>query len=258
MPDFLEFSCRMIRYLFLSFSLFSFFPLYSQTKQDLLTLTDRFLRFPSGEISAELITKKKFVSFEKRNLKIISKGQAKRILFSRTAESPENVYISDGRESVHFASLHPYHSRKISREEIIDRVLFTDFSFFDLSGFLFEKEFKPDRIEDYEVGALKFQKLTCFPVAMPQISKISLIFKMPERDLYRIDYFSRSGILMKSVKFRMGRVLFRRNGNKKEEEILKSIEITNADTNLETVLEFKSVVSDTEESADFTLENIRP
>lgn len=258
MPDFLEFSCRMIRYLLLSFSLFSFFPLHSQTKQDLLTLTDRFLRFPSGEITAELITKKKFVSFEKRNLKIISKGTDRRILFSRTAESPENVYISDGKESIYFASQHPHHSRKISREEIAEKILFTDFSFFDFSGFLFEKEFIPDKIEDYEVGSRKFEKLTCFPVSMPQISKISLIFEMPERKLYRIDYFSRSGILMKSVKFRMGKVMFRRNGNKKEEEILKSIEITNADTNLESILEFKSVISDSEESADFTLENIRP
>lgn len=258
MPDFLEFSYRMIRHLFLFLFLFLFFPLHSQTKQDLLTLTDRFLSFPSGEITAELSTKKKFVQFEKRNLKIISKGTDRRILFSRTAESPENVYISDGKENIHFASLHPHHSRKISREEIAEKILFTDFSFFDLSGFLFEKEFTPDKIEDYETGSGKFQKLTCFPVSIPQISKISLIFAMPDRNLHRIDYFSRSGILLKSVKFKKGKVVFRRNGTKKEEEILKSIEITNADTNLESILEFKSVVPDTEESADFTLENIRP
>ncbi|HMZ61841.1 MAG TPA: hypothetical protein PL048_23930, partial [Leptospiraceae bacterium] len=61
----LEFSCRMIRLPFLFTSLLFFFPLYSQTKQDLLTLTDRFLLFPTGVIEAELITKKNMFSMKK-------------------------------------------------------------------------------------------------------------------------------------------------------------------------------------------------
>jgi hypothetical protein len=116
----------------------------------------------------------------------------------------------------------------------------TSFSYYDISGVQIENNFLPDDIEVYESVGKQYWKIQVRPVNKATYGKLFLYLEKDSLKPYRMDYYSRTGVFKKILRYKFSNVPLLDGNSKSEIQILQRLEMTDLNTDEKSTIEVES------------------
>ena len=173
---------------------------------EVMTRVDKSLRFKTGlnKLQLTITSNKGKVSSYKINLfqkedntliivDSISKGQLQKILYT---DSGLNIYVYDKIRKTF------YHKQA---DDKFDSILGSGYYYIDLSGSSFLDNYTPKFSGKEEADGKQYLRLSAIPLDPGKYSRVNILVDPETYEAYRIDYFDRASVLMKSLKLTYGK-----------------------------------------------------
>jgi hypothetical protein len=105
-------------------------------------------------------------------------------------------------------------------------VLKSSISYYDISGFFIEKNYIVEKMEPYSSKDKKYWKIIVASINKNFYNKLYVYIDKEKLLPYRIDYFTKDGVLSKILRVRYGKVTVQRKEIQENKEIISEMEMT--------------------------------
>jgi Outer membrane lipoprotein-sorting protein len=240
----------MFRFRFIVIFLFILnISLYADEKlvgQEIIERLDRTLSFEDGLTRANLYIKKGNHETHFWKVKIFKRGEDLLYTFEITHRKPvaKLLSIKRGNKLIYYNVL----SGKffgIEQLEKLERVLFTSFSFLDLSNLSYEANYSASEVNKESSETSNSSILKMIPLFSPSYKQLELQVDNNDYSPKKIDFTTTAGLLIKTLKLKYGKVKLRENNSSSEKSRLNKLEMTDNATGLVSTLEFIEIDKDT-------------
>lgn len=239
----------MFRFRFIVIFLFILnISLYADEKlvgQEIIERLDRTLSFEDGLTRGNLYIKKGNHETHFWKVKIFKLGEDLLYTFEITHRKPvaKLLSIKRGNKLIYYNVL----SGKffgIEQLEKLERVLFTSFSFLDLSNLSYEANYSASGVNKESSETSNSSILKMIPLFSPSYKQLELQADNNDYSPKKIDFTTTEGLLIKTLKLKYGKVKLRENNSSSEISRLNKLEMTDNATGLVSTLEFIEIDKD--------------
>ncbi|MCB1141091.1 MAG: outer membrane lipoprotein-sorting protein [Leptospiraceae bacterium] len=190
---------------------------------------------------------------------MVGDEQKRFYFFSKPGEEAHLKFFASNTEKV-LAVLKRGSSRieKLSPMDSVEQTAQgTSFSYYDLSGVQLEANYTVDTVETYESVDKQYWKVHIRPLNKATYGKLLVYLEKETLQPYRIDYFSRTGIMKKILRVRYGKVSVDDQKQKSEKEIVKKLEMTDFENDEKSIIEIESLkINPLPDSELFSIKNL--
>lgn len=114
-------------------------------------------------------------------------------------------------------------------ESMSSEVLKTSISYYDISGFFIEKNYTVEKIEPYSSKDKNYWKIVVVSINKNFYNKLYVYISKEKLLPYRIDYFTKDGVLSKILRVRYGKIPVQGKEIQENKEIISELEMTRMD-----------------------------
>jgi len=132
----------------------------------------------------------------------------------------------------------------IEQLEKLERVLNTSFSYLDLSYLSYEANYSAAEVNRESSETLNSSILKMIPLSSPSYKYLELKADNASYSPIKIDFTTKEGLLIKTLKFKYGKIKLRENNSSSEISSLNKLEMTDNATGFVSTLEFLEINKD--------------
>ena len=159
--------------------------------------------------------------------------------------------IKKGNHETHFWKVNIFNYNVLSGKfygieqmEKMERVLHSSFTYLDLSNLSYEANYSAAEVNKTKTETSETSILKMTPLSTPSYKYLELQVDNTDYAPRKIDFTSHEGFLIKTMKFRYGKIKVRESNSNSEISSLNRLEMTDNATGLVSILEFTEIDKD--------------
>lgn len=224
---------------------FSIFADEKLAGQEIIERLDRTLALSDGLTRARLSIKKGNHETHFWKVNIFKEADDVLYTFEITHRKPVAKFLSikRGKKLTYYNVL----SGKffgIEQLEKLERILNTSFSYLDLSNLSYEANYSAAEVNRESSDASNFSVLKMIPLSSPSYKYLELKADNTNYSPIKADFTTKEGLLIKTLKFKYGKIKLRENNSSSEISSLNKLEMTDNATGFVSTLEFLEIDKD--------------
>ncbi|MBK8398379.1 MAG: outer membrane lipoprotein-sorting protein [Leptospiraceae bacterium] len=207
--------------------------------QEIVEKLDRTLVINEGLTLARLYIKKGNHETHSWNVNIFKQGDDVLYTFEITHHKPVAKFLSIKRgEKLIYYNVLSGNFFQIEQMEKMQSILGTSFSFRDLSHYLYEANYNPEKVDRTKSENSDPILIKMNPISFPSYKHLELYADNSDYSPLKIDFTSPNGLLIKTLKFKYGQMKIREGKSISNSPSLKKLEMNDNATNYTSILEF--------------------
>jgi hypothetical protein len=214
--------------------------------QEIIERLDRTLAINDGLTRARLSIKKGNHETHFWKVNIFKQGEDVLYTFEITHRKPVAKLLSIKRgQNLTYYNVLSGKFYGIEQLEKMERVLHSSFTYLDLSNLSYEANYSAAEVNKTKTETSETSILKMTPLSTPSYKYLELQVDNTDYAPRKIDFTSHEGFLIKTMKFRYGKIKVRESNSNSEISSLNRLEMTDNATGLVSILEFTEIDKDT-------------